>query len=582
MRMCAFVLAIASLTLAGGEPALTAGAAQASKDPERMADAAQQPTTPAVPAYRQATQVAVLAVRGPIDRVTLVSLVRRVERAIRDGANAIVLDIDTPGGELTATLDICHLLKTDAPANTVAWINPNAYSAGTIIALAAREIVVQDNASFGDAAPIIVSPFGLQPLPAAERAKAESPILEEVVDSARRNHYDENLVQAFVSVGVELWLIENVHTGDRVFVDRAEYRDVFGNDPPQQFTSLAVPDVVPGQEHSPIRPLLDRLAPPGEAQSQGAPEPAAQPRQEIPISRPRLTSADADDYRLIRQVVSSDRLLTLRPAEAIHYGLAQRIIRNDEELKAYFGAQTLVRYDQAWSESLARFLMSFPVRAVLIVIFLVALFVELSAPGIGIFGATAAAALLLLIGAPALVGLAQWWGVALILLGIVLIASELFVLTGLGIAGVLGLLSLLVGLVGTFLSGDLSTAQGRFDLWAGIGTTLLALFAAGLLMWLISRQIHSLPLLDRLILKAEVGERTATSEPLRAMEGTGTIALSVGDVGVASTDLRPNGRAMFEGRLVEVQSVEGFIEKGTPLRVISSGRFVTEVEAARD
>ena len=61
----------------------------------------------------------------------------------------------------------------DAPANTVAWINPKAYSAGTIIALACREIVVSPNSAFGDAAPI--SPFG--PIPITERAKIESPLL---------------------------------------------------------------------------------------------------------------------------------------------------------------------------------------------------------------------------------------------------------------------------------------------------------------------------------------------------------------------------------------------------------------------
>src|SRR5690606_34714401 len=80
--------------------------------------------------------------------------------------------------------------------------------------------------------------FGLQQLPATERAKLESPLLDEVVDSARRNHYDENLVQSFVSVGVELWLIENGETGEKVFVDREEYRAAIGEEPPSELTSI--------------------------------------------------------------------------------------------------------------------------------------------------------------------------------------------------------------------------------------------------------------------------------------------------------------------------------------------------------
>ena len=64
------------------------------------------------------------------------------------------------------------------------------------------------NSTFGDAAPVTQ----MGPIPATERAKIESPILAEVVDSARRNHYDEHLVEAFVSVGIELWLLENIKT----------------------------------------------------------------------------------------------------------------------------------------------------------------------------------------------------------------------------------------------------------------------------------------------------------------------------------------------------------------------------------
>src|SRR5438876_10972763 len=52
------------------------------------------PATPtAVPAYRQANRVAILTIDGVIDQVTLTSLERRVRRAVKDGADAVVLDI---------------------------------------------------------------------------------------------------------------------------------------------------------------------------------------------------------------------------------------------------------------------------------------------------------------------------------------------------------------------------------------------------------------------------------------------------------------------------------------------------------
>lgn len=566
---------IAAITLLLFLPAMAQQQQDANQSSNHNAASAPPSTQTAalVPAYRQANKVAVLRIEGIIDRITLRSLERRVDQAVQNGADAIVLDINTPGGEAIAALDICHLLKTDAPANTVAWVNPNAYSAGTYIALAAREIVVQDNATFGDAAPIRVNPLGqAAQLEPTERAKAEAPLLEEVIDSARRHGYDEKLVQAFVSVGVELWLLEHKDTSERVFVDRAEYRALFSEDPSPDLTNLT--PAIDAAAHRKVRPQY--------VQRDREPESIteAQFLQQLPPARPRLTADDRDNYRVLRQVTANDRLLTIRPDDAQLYGLAKKVIRNDQELMAYFGAQELVRYDESWSESLARFLMSFPVRAVLILIFLVALFIELTAPGVGLFGAAAAVSLLLLLGAPALVGLAQWWGILLVIVAILLLLIELFLIPGTGVAGGLGLLALLVGMVGTFVTADLGTSQGQYQLWAGIATILTAAFGAGLIIWLISRQLHSFPIIDRLILKSEVSSPQAA---LAAQTGLSTFAtpqqqLQVGDLGIAHTGLRPSGRAQFSDQIVDVQSLGGFIEKGSPVRIVTIGKYVIEVE----
>ena len=533
----------------------------------------------ATPAYRQANTVAVLTIRDAIDQVTLRSLERRVRQAKRNGAEAIVLDIDTPGGEVLATRDITHLIRTEAPANTVAWVNPNAYSAGTIIALACREIVVAPDAAFGDSAPI--SPF--MSLPQAERAKQEAPILTEVIDSARRNHYDEKLVQAFVSVGVELWLLEHVDTGDQIFVDREEYRLVFSEEPPLQITPVAPPPSATDVQVVPqVRPLFELFMPvdtqpidPEELKRQ------IEFEQELPSSRPVLTATDAGKWRLIRHVVPNDRLLVVKPADALAFGLATTVIANDDQLKAYFGAQTLLRYDRSWSESLVRFLTDPIVRSVLIVIFIICLLIELAAPGMGVFGATAFVALLVLLGAPWLAGMAQWWEIALIAAGLLLVGVELFVIPGFGVAGIVGAVCVLVGLVGTFVSGDVRTPTGQSELLVGLTATLTSLFASAVVIWLVARQMETLPILGKFVLKTEL-RSPETSEAsavglLAAMEQSRR-TLEPGDLGVAATDLRPAGRANFNGRPVDVKSVSAYIERGTQLRVVSVGRFVIEVE----
>jgi hypothetical protein len=91
--------------------------------------------------------------------------------------------------------------------------------------------------------------------------------------------------------------------------------------------------------------------------------------------------------------------------------------------------------------------------------------------------------------------------------------------------------------------------------------------------------------INRLILHTELKDAESVTEAgggvglLEAM-GPGQRGLRPGDLGVAETDLRPSGRATIDGRLVDVKSIGSYIDKGAPIRVISVGRFVIEVEEA--
>src|SRR5450759_117731 len=79
----------------------------------------------------------------PIHRVMDEALLYVLRRGLRDaekkGARAIVFDFDTPGGRVDTAAEILALLrKVTVP--TYAFVNPNAISAGAIIALGMDEI----------------------------------------------------------------------------------------------------------------------------------------------------------------------------------------------------------------------------------------------------------------------------------------------------------------------------------------------------------------------------------------------------------------------------------------------------------
>ncbi|MEX0876025.1 MAG: hypothetical protein WD114_01080, partial [Phycisphaerales bacterium] len=225
-----------------------------------------------IPAARQADRVAVITVHGPIDAITAMSVTRRIEAAEKAGMDAMVLEVDSPGGELGAVLEISNAIKSSSIVNSVGWVNPDAYSGGAIIALACREIVTSDPASFGDAFIVTFGGGGLRALSPDERTKLLPPLMADVTDSARRSGYDEYLVQAIVADGIELWLAEDIETGQRLAINAQEYRMLFGEDPPRGKPMLA--EVTGGARTS--RPVPEDAAPAGDgAEEQPIEEPVA-------------------------------------------------------------------------------------------------------------------------------------------------------------------------------------------------------------------------------------------------------------------------------------------------------------------
>lgn len=532
----------------------------------------------AVPAWRQATRLAVITVQGEIDAVTRTSVERRIAEASTNGFDAVVLEIDTPGGDMYATLELCLFLKDRAPLPVWAWVHPKAYSAGAIIALACRGIIVSPGAAFGDAAPIAVLPgMGLQPLPTAERAKMEAPVLAEVVDSARRRGYDENLVRAFVSAPDEVWLLERVTPeasgGARIFVGRPEYREAFGTDPPTMRS--AGTQRVTFEEGAPAIPFVDLSL---RKRNDDGPRNAierdvmVEDQQTRPPVRERLTAATANEWRVVGQVDGAEELLVTYAPEAIAFGLADREVGTDQELTTYFGATSMQRLDEHAGDALVRFLTSWPVRLILVVVLLGGFLIEIAAPGIGLFGAAAALALALLVGAPALAGITSWWPLLVVLLGAALVLVEIFLIPGVGIIGFLGGACMLVGLVAGFLDAPLSSPEGRDDLTTAIGVVagggILAIGTA----WALLRAVPESRLLRRAILG------TTTGSVRESMLASNTGAVPVGAHGTALSPLRPVGKAEFAGVLMDVQAIGPVIDTGARIVVVRSTPYALDVE----
>ncbi len=569
-----------------------------------------------VPAARQADNLAILTIRDEITRVTARSIERRLTIAERAGADALVIEIDTPGGDLEAVLAICTAIKKSRITNTVAWINPNAYSGGAIIALACKRMVTSSPAAMGDAIPIQLMPgVGIKPLPEAERQKALAPLMSEIVDSARRNGYDEMLVQGIASLGVELWLVENPDTSQRITINEAEYKIIFGEDPIRGVPRLAsarpdtsreaaaAPAGEVGQQGDPPRrrhqtgevapgvaepPPTSAVHPADEgdprrftpASPNLAPLAEKYPEEQLPASkRPVITSADRGKWSLIEYTSSGHGPFIFKEGDLLDYGLASATIDTDEELKAYMGAKNLLRLDQNWSEWLVAFLTSWAVRAVLIVVFLIALFLEMTNPGLVLPGTVAMLALISLIAPPMLINLANWWEIAAILGGISLIALEIFVIPGFGFFGIVGVLALFGGLIGTFVpEGGMfpDSPSQQNDLLYGVATLVLSVATAGVGIYLLSKHFGSLPLFGKLVLKD--AQFADADEMLAAIAPDAALPVKVGMPGRALSPMRPAGRVEVNGRIIDAVAAMGYIAPGAQVVVTEVSPFRIAVE----
>ena len=108
---------------------------------------------PAQGVSAQAEVVYLVEVHDTIDLGLAPYVKRVIGDATEEGASAIVLEINTPGGRLDAALQIKNAIL-DSRVPVIAFINREAFSAGALIALAAHEIYMAPGAVIGAATPV--------------------------------------------------------------------------------------------------------------------------------------------------------------------------------------------------------------------------------------------------------------------------------------------------------------------------------------------------------------------------------------------------------------------------------------------
>lgn len=484
------------------------------------------------PSTAAATPAAVVALHGEVDNLSRDAIYRGFASARAAGATTVILDLDTPGGLVTSALDIARFIRRQEDLHTIAFVRDKAYSAGAMIAVSCNEIVMAPSAVVGDCAPIVFDTGGrLDPMPAAERAKAESPVVNDFDASADHNGYSRTLLEAMVVVEKSVHWVQAPKGGERKFVDEAEF----------QTLSKAGWTAVPG-----------------------VPDPIDGPTS----------------------------LLTLQTDTAVKIGLAKAVVSTPVALAETRQLNIVADFTPGAGEQLIELLAKGAVRGIILSIFLTTAYIALSAPGHGAAEAVAICALGILIGIPLLTGYAQWWEVALIFFGLGLVAFEIFVFPGHGVSLIVGVILIFGGLLMTFVGREPGTPgwlPSMAGTWTSLRNGLIVITTAMVVSLLLSAWLRQflprIPYFNRLILTTTSGanvDQNQTPAPSGVAVAAENAWPGVGTRGVAATDLRPGGSAEFfdlargGNRAIAVVSEQGYITRGQSIIVRqASGNRIT-------
>lgn len=144
--------------------------------------------------------------------------------------------------------------------------------------------------------------------------------------------------------------------------------------------------------------------------------------------------------------------------------------------------------------------------------------------------------------------------IALILVGLALLAVEVTLIPGFNVIGVLGLLGAGVGVVLAF---------STFGVGGGFGTLAATMATAGGMLYILidSGAWNRFVLLDsiRRDADADTAEQESRSQ-------------YIGKTGTALTPLRPGGVADVDGRRIEVETEGAFVASGSSVRVVAMDR----------
>ena len=293
--------------------------------------------------------------------------------------------------------------------------------------------------------------------------------------------------------------------------------------------------------------------------------------------------ANGRDPEIAESMVDTANVLSLTPDEAMEVGYCEGIAEEVSDVARIVAGDNEfiikdMEEDMTWLDRLIQFLLNPLLQSIFMMMIVGGIFVEIRTPGIGLPLLTAVVGALLYF-APGYLGhLVSYWEILLFVVGIILIAMEIFVLPGFGVCGITGIIAVVVSLAFAMVDnaelfhwdGTLNLEPVLMPLGIVIISSAVAIFGS---VWLV-KKLYETRSFDYIALRQSLTGEEGFVGVVSGLESL------VGQEVTVFTDMRPSGKVRTaDGRIFEASmKYGGYAVKGQTLKVVSTeqGRLYCE------
>ncbi|WP_375585287.1 nodulation protein NfeD [Cyclobacterium xiamenense] len=282
---------------------------------------------------------------------------------------------------------------------------------------------------------------------------------------------------------------------------------------------------------------------------------------------PQIAEAMVDEDLEVEGISEAGEVITFSVSEAIANGFCEAEVASIEEIIERNGLDNyeIYRYAPSLAEDIIAFFLNPAVSGFLILVIFAGIYFEIQTPGIGFPLAASAIAVVLYFIPYYLTGLASNLELVVFILGIILLAVEIFVVPGFGVFGILGIVCILAGLT----TGMLPNEQFDFTfvssgkLFTALLTVILSAIVATVLIFTLTPKVNQWESFSRISL-------ASTQQKSEGYTSSFYSSDLLGKQGVSHTRLMPSGKVLIDEEMYDAYSRGEFIDKGEKIEVIST------------